>query len=512
MAENCTINSPISPMDLSPTTMDCSPSLNNNDLETVDTLVTERTEETTVVTETVDIRKKNRITKKKVSKLTKKKYHRKKSFRKLNTKKATAKKPRKKVVNPTPEPVAPEDLSSENTYIPIQRRFRAWKCDDYIIKVLEKRGWKFVGEPSDLGRDDYPKSMKKERLEGKLDMEDCLFWADDDDARVLQGLANNHLISCLPSSDLALTKIFQQTMFNSYDWFPTCWTLPEQKEELCKFADANEETYYICKPKNSYGGFGMCVYKANSEEFKKGLLDRKCPFVVQKYMHNPYLFAGIYKFHLRCYMTVTNARKPLKAYLYKDAQIQFCTHKFDLNQIESNFNKYSHITNYKVNNEKKNAVYLLNDKPGIGKGSEWPIKKFFKYMSEHDSKWDTPKFWKDLTEISTVVAEKIAFSPMVSKSFNQKGAMVTNHFEIYGLDIIMDENRGLWLTEANTQPGLDFTEPIMADGAYNKTITEANDITKGIINDTMNLLGVDDLKTPQFAEFIPLKTTEPKEV
>eukprot|EP00494_Astrolonche_serrata_P006956 UN06981 len=196
----------------------------------------------------------------------------------------------------------------------------------------------------------------------------------------------------------------------------------------------------------------MCVYKANSDEFKT-LFNRKCPFVVQKYMHDPYLFAGLYKFHLRCYMVVTNSRNPLTAYLYKDAQIQFSTHKFDLTQIEKKFNKYSHITNYKVNNEKKNMNYLLNDKPGIGKGSEWPIKKFFKYMSEHDEKWDTDKFWVELTEIATVVAEKIQFAPMVSKNFDKKGCMSTNHFEIYGLDVIMDENRGLWLLKQTLSQG-----------------------------------------------------------
>eukprot|EP00494_Astrolonche_serrata_P022178 UN22435 len=395
-----------SPMDLSP--MDCSPAVSDGPGGIVEETIVE---ETNINTSIITIqRQKNQITKKKISKITKKKTSSKtKSFRKIkDPRKATAKKSGKKVSYPTPEPVASEDLSSENKYMLKKLRFRAWKCDSFVIDVLKRRGYELVGEPSDAGREDYPKSMKVEKLEGRLDMDDCLFWADDDDAKILQGMSNNHVISCMPGSDSSLTKVYQQTMFNDYEWFPTCWTLPAEKESLNKFIESNPESWYICKPKHSYGGFGMCVYKANSDEFKT-LFNRKCPFVVQKYMHDPYLFAGLYKFHLRCYMVVTNARKPLKAYLYKDAQIQFSTHKFDLTQIEKKFNKYSHITNYKVNNEKKNMNYLLNDKPGIGKGSEWPIKKFFKYMSEHDDKWDTDKFWVELTEIATVVAEKISF-------------------------------------------------------------------------------------------------------
>eukprot|EP00494_Astrolonche_serrata_P007947 UN07981 len=79
----------------------------------------------------------------------------------------------------------------------------------------------------------------------------------------------------------------------------------------------------------------MCVFKTGSTEFKK-TMERKSTFVVQEYLKNPYLVAGIYKFHIRGYMVITNARNPLKAYLYKDGQIQFSTHKYNLDEIEKN--------------------------------------------------------------------------------------------------------------------------------------------------------------------------------
>jgi len=507
-------DSPAISMDCSPAvSMDCSPAPIIEETETTVTNINtsiirsvKKHKQKIIQSKVSKVQKK--VTKKKISKITKKKsaFDKNGNFRKVNTAKGQKK---EKKVYPVVDPPSADDLSLENKYVPKEKRFRAWKCDDYVIKILKKRGWTYVGEPSDAGRDDYPESMKNLKNQGKLDMAECLYWADDDDARILQGMANNHVISCLPNADKALTKVYQQKMFNEYEWFPTCWTLPKEKEAFLKYVNENPESWYICKPRNSYGGFGMCVYKANSDDFKKCLLDRKCEFVVQEYMHNPYLFAGIYKFHFRCYMLVSNAR-PLKSYLWKDTQIQFSTHKFDITQIGSNFNKYSHITNYKVNNEKKNRSYVLQDKPGIGKGSEWPISMFFDYMKEHDKEFNEDKFWADLTSIATTVAEKLVYSPHISRSFEKKGALVTNHFEIYGLDILMDENRNIMLTEANTQPGLDWTDPKMSDGTFNTTIVKANDITEGIVNDSITKLGLDDFKVPQFGEFILLKTNIPE--
>jgi len=62
----------------------------------------------------------------------------------------------------------------------------------------------------------------------------------------------------------------------------------------------------------------------------------------------------------------------------------------------------------------------------------------------------------------------------------------------------------LALTEANTQPGLDFTDPVMSNGVWNQETVKANDITAGIIDDTMNLLGSDSHQTKAFSPFLTL--------
>jgi len=393
-------------------------------------------------------------------------------------------------------------LTTENKVKINKKNFFAWKDDEFVIDILQRRGWNYLGEPIEDGREDYPHSMYEAKEAGLISKEPCLYWADDDDSRVLQGFSQDHIISSLPNADKALTKNYQQALFDEYDWFPKCFTLPKERQLLIDYVQANPESYWIAKPRDSYGGFGMCVFKALSEEFMH-MIDRRTTFVAQKYMQNPYLFAGKYKFHLRAYMVVTHAYNPLRAYLWKNAQIQFSTHPFDLSQIENNFNKYSHITNYKVNNEKKNRKYLIEDKAGIGMGSEWGVAKFFEHMNKHAPNFNEEKFWDDLTNIAKVVSYKLTSSRKVSKSFKQGKAYPTNHFEIYGLDIIMDEHCNLALTEANTQPGLDFTDPVMPNGIFNPEIVRANDITAGIVNDSITLLGLDEGRK-LFSPFIDL--------
>jgi len=382
------------------------------------------------------------------------------------------------------------------------RRFYAWGDEDpTVVKTLKHAGWTHLGDPVKDGREDYPDSMYEAKANGQLDLEPALFWADDDDSKVLQGVSDFHLISSIPLAAKSLTKSYQQTMFGDFSWFPKCFTVPKETDLLNAELASNPTSYWICKPDDGYGGNRMCVYKAGSEEFNNTIVKRKTTLVVQQYMHNPYLFAGQFKFHFRCYMIISNVR-PLRAYLWKNAQIQFATHKFDLSQIESKFNKYAHITNYKVNNEMKNIQKALEDKPGIGKGTEWSFESFAKHMETECPAFSPDKFWSDLAEIAKVVSRKIVGSKWVQRSL-RKSDFSKNHFEIFGLDILMDENLELAMTEANTQPGLDDTEEVMKDGFHNPEIIKANDITHGIINDTLALV-LDRKNYKYFSQLIPL--------
>jgi hypothetical protein len=357
-----------------------------------------------------------------------------------------------------------------------------------------KRGWTDRGEPIKNGTEDHPKSIYKAKEKGTLTTEQTLIWGMDDDGKAFAGYSENHLISVIPNSWKALSKIHMQQMFNKYTWFPRCFTLPKEKEDMLNYiASAEHETFWICKPKDSYGGRGMTVYKQHTESFNENLITRKCPFVVQEYMKNPYLIKGKYKFHIRAYLVVSHI-KPLKSHLLKDAQVEFCTQDFDLQQIEDNFNKYCHISNYSVNNRKTNVENVVKDKPGIGIGTEWALCQFFEYMNKEESeKFNEKKFWSQLCEMSKLVAEEICGSHYIKNSLDEMN--INNHFQIFGLDVLMDKELELAITEANCTPGLDWTDPVLKNGVYNKSYELANVVSENVVHDTLTLIGADKIKT-----------------
>jgi hypothetical protein len=44
-------------------------------------------------------------------------------------------------------------------------------------------------------------------------------------------------------------------MFQNYKWFPQCYTLPREKNDLKKkIKDSKKRTFWICKPARGYGG------------------------------------------------------------------------------------------------------------------------------------------------------------------------------------------------------------------------------------------------------------------
>lgn len=282
-------------------------------------------------------------------------------------------------------------------------------------------------------------------------------------------------------------------MWGEYAWFPQCFTLPAEANELKKAVRESrpETTYWICKPPNSFGGQGMCVFKGGSREFNK-LFNRRSKFVVQKYLHNPYLIGGMYKFHIRAYLLITN-RSPLKAYLYKDGMLEFATVPYGLDSIEKKFNKYVHLTNYAINTQKQNMHNVCKDKPGVGIGSEWETKHLFKYLKEnHPGFRGDGGFWKKLASISKVIAKTLMAHPKVEsgcKNFNE-----TSHFELYGLDVMLDENLNMYITEANCQPGLQWSDPQLPNGQFNQRSAEINDLIANLLNDILTKLGADEKK------------------
>ena len=77
-------------------------------------------------------------------------------------------------------------------------------------------------------------------------------------------------------------------------------------------------------------------------------------YVVQRYMHKPYLIDG-YKFDLRLYVLLAGVN-PLRVFLYKEGLARFATVPYESPAPANLGNLFMHLTNYAINKESENFV------------------------------------------------------------------------------------------------------------------------------------------------------------
>lgn len=370
------------------------------------------------------------------------------------------------------------------------KSFRCWRADDYVIKILKSRGWSYRGEISQLDDNNkYLRALRLKKKEGKIDQRRCLWWTDDKDPGALVGASERHIIAGHPGCEKALTKVSQSEMFRNCDWFPKCFILPVEKKNIEKYMKDHPNSFWIMKPRDAYGGRKIVVYKGGSNELENIIENPPWKeFVIQKYIKSPLLIGG-YKFHIRAYAVITDVLKP-KCYLYKLGQVEFATRPFNLEEVGDKFNKYSHITNMCVNIEKQNMPFYKKDKAGVGVGTEWSLRKLLDILPTYLSNFDEETFWFKLKDIATIVLEKLSSHPEVQRC--AKKTIPGCHFQLYGLDCLMDEIGDIFLTEGNTRPGMDYTDEVLPDGTKVPNVVEGNAVTRNVIHDTITLLGIDE--------------------
>uniref|UniRef100_A0A8C4WAV3 Tubulin--tyrosine ligase-like protein 9 n=1 Tax=Gopherus evgoodei TaxID=1825980 RepID=A0A8C4WAV3_9SAUR len=154
-------------------------------------------------------------------------------------------------------------------------------------------------------------------------------------------------------------------------------------------------------------------------------------YVAQCYIENPYLIGGR-KFDLRVYVLVMSYI-PLKAWLYRDGFARFSNTRFTLSSIDD---QYVHLTNV--------AVQKTAPDYDPEKGCKWMIQRFRQYL--------TAKHGAEVVETLFAEMDNIFIKSLQSV---QKVIISDKHcFELYGYDILIDQDLKPWLLEVNASPSL----------------------------------------------------------
>ena len=226
----------------------------------------------------------------------------------------------------------------------------------------------------------------------------------------------------------------------SYDFFPLTFHMPS---EFTMFVDEYKHspgTIWIMKPAGKAQGKGIFLVTSLNQLYKwknslkggeENAIDET--YVCQRYIYNPLLLGGK-KFDMRVYALVT-CYNPLTAYLYRTGFCRFTSFKYSLNPEDLNNNQI-HLTNVAI--QKQSSTYDRQI------GGKWYFRELKTYLMGRYSEEQVNNMFDGIQNI--IIKCFYAVQSVIAKD--------RHCFELYGYDILIDENLKPWLIEINSNASL----------------------------------------------------------
>lgn len=237
-----------------------------------------------------------------------------------------------------------------------------------------------------------------------------------------------------------LLKMQVQCGKKEYGFFPQTYVLPADIKQLQRaWEDCGSKQKWIVKPPASARGIGIKVIS------KWNQIPKRRPVIVQKYLCRPYLINES-KFDLRIYVYVPSY-DPLRIYVYDDGLVRFASSKYS-HSMKSISNKYMHLTNFSVN--KKNTEYQSNSDDNVCQGHKWSLKSLWGYLQKKGV--NTATLWKNIKDIivKTIISSEAAVNSCIKANVRSRYSV----HELFGFDILLDEELKPWVLEVNISPSL----------------------------------------------------------
>lgn len=247
---------------------------------------------------------------------------------------------------------------------------------------------------------------------------------------------------------------------------------------------------WIIKPAGCNRGQGINVFNDPDtlDRHIKDILSTKSPgsptvYIIQKYIERPLLIQSR-KFDIRVWVLITNTEN---CFFFPQGYLRTSSEKFTLDSLDS---KFVHLTNNAI---QKNGT-------GYGKfeeGNQLSFKYFQDYLQANHGN-------TRLSSIVSIMKNQIVTSLMAVKGkLNVKGRQ--GCFEIFGYDFIIDAGFKPWLIEANTNPCLELSSPLL-EQIIPRMLEEALELTIDIAfpspKASLNTCKVIDLPPGNLWEFL----------
>ena len=236
-------------------------------------------------------------------------------------------------------------------------------------------------------------------------------------------------------------------------------------------------------------GRGVHILKDDAE-FKFLLKKSKnlniVQYLISRYIDKPHLINNK-KYDLRIYVLVISF-SPLRIYLYNNGLVRFATEDYKKGDFE---NVYIHLTNYSINKNnlkykpnQNNMDFTKSENGGQGEDNEeneidddsskWSLVEYKYFFQKLGNEKIMEKIWKQIEEIVIKTILSVSEDYYKEISINK----INSLFELYGFDIMIDENYKAWLIEVNVNPSLHCTSPLDLS------------IKTDLITDIFNIIGI----------------------
>ena len=233
-----------------------------------------------------------------------------------------------------------------------------------------------------------------------------------------------------------------------FEIMPLTFLLPAEYNAFVKMFHEIEGTrsstgahnIWIMKPIGLSRGRGISmVTDANSLTYSQAS-------VLQRYVDRPMCLDG-YKFDLRLYILVTSFC-PLEAFIYREGFARLSTHKYSMESKDIH-NKFVHLTNSSIQKQNSDGPSkdnpLLVGPPSDAGGSKISLKGDHGLWKRlENAGYDANAIWEN---ICTLVVKSLV-------AVDDKMEFQASCFEVYGYDVLIDENLRPWLIEVNASPAM----------------------------------------------------------
>jgi len=185
---------------------------------------------------------------------------------------------------------------------------------------------------------------------------------------------------------------------------------------------------------------------------------KKEQMLVSHYIANPLLIDGL-KSDLRIYVALTSVN-PLCIYMFDEGLTRFATTPYVAPDMQKNPNnlegKFTHLTNYSINKNNKNAFVQNNSAEDDICGSKWSLRGFRRVLKANDI--DDRMLFQKIKDI--IIKTFISVESEMSSAHLLYVPHRTNCFQLFGFDIMVDDKLNPWLLEVNQNPSLSCDSPL----------------------------------------------------